>query len=100
MADLSYVKGRLEGLFELVTLLKDVVHGNMEGSPEMLQKMVDHVYVELGEILDVLGSPAAASVTKAETPITHKIAEAKSGSSGQSVKARDVLSELLTKGDE
>ncbi|NPA76616.1 MAG: hypothetical protein GXN93_02585 [Candidatus Diapherotrites archaeon] len=99
MADLSYVKGRLEGLFELVTLLKDVVHGNMEGSPEMLQKMVDHVYVELGEILDVLGSSAAASVEKKESPIVHKVQEAKQSQSGP-VKAKDVLSELLTKGDE
>ncbi len=107
MADLSYVKGRLEGLFELVTLLKDVVHGNMDGSPEMLQKMVDHVYVELGEILDVLGSTAASSapvqkqVASSEpAPIKQKVSEAKSSSSGRAVNARDVLSELLTKGDE
>ncbi len=96
MADLSYVKGRLEGLFELVTLLKDMAHGDVSGSPEMLQKMVDHIYVELGEILDVLGSNAAADARKT-VPIVSKAAKKESGSA---VKAKDVLSELLTKEDE
>ncbi len=98
MADLSYVKGRLEGLFELVTLLKDLVHGDVEGSAEMLQKMVDHIYVELGEILDVLGSSAPATAKKADSVVSVVKKEAKQPSTG--VKAKDVLSELLTKPDE
>jgi len=98
MADISYVKGRLEGLFELVTLLKDMVHGDISGSAEMLQKMVDHIYVELGEILDVLGSEAAANVKKS-LPIASGSPKG-TKSSGSGVKAKDVLSELLTKQDE
>lgn len=96
MADVSYVKGRLEGLFELVTLLKDLVHGDVSGSGEMLQKMVDHVYVELGEILDIMGSDVPANAKKAASIVASKVSEAKAGG----VKAKDVLSELLTKSDE
>ena len=93
--DMSYVRGRLEGLFELVTLLKDMVHGDVSGSAEMLQKMVDHVYTELGEILDIMGSSVAPHVERSAAPVAHKVAEAKSESKGP-VKAKDVLSELLT----
>ncbi len=93
--DMSYVRGRLEGLFELVTLLKDMVHGDVSGSAEMLQKMVDHVYTELGEILDIMGSSAVTHVEHKAAPVAHKVEEAKSESKGP-VKAKDVLSELLT----
>ncbi len=98
MADISYVKGRLEGLFELVTLLKDMVHGDVSGSSEMFQKMVDHVYVELGEILDVLGSSAPSNAKRAESVVSEVVKKEKTPSTG--VKAKDVLSELLTKPDE
>lgn len=96
MADISYVKGRLEGLFELVTLLKDLVHGDVDGSVEMIQKMVDHIYVELGEILDILGSSAPSAAKKAESVLASKVREAKKKGS----KAKDVLSELLTRSEE
>jgi len=98
MADLSYVKGRLEGLFELVTLLKDMVHGDVSGSAEMLQKMVDHIYVELGEILDVMGSDAPANAKKTVSIVAESAKKEKASDAG--VKAKDVLSELLTKPDE
>ncbi|MDN5358700.1 MAG: hypothetical protein PWP76_543 [Candidatus Diapherotrites archaeon] len=95
MADISYVKGRLEGLFELVTLLKDMAHGNVEGSGELLQKMVDHIYVELGEILDVLGSDVTTTSNNAPPVIVKGSEREREGKTG--VKAKDVLSELLTK---
>jgi len=105
MADISYVKGRLEGLFELVSLLKDLVHDdilrdvdveNLSGSAEMLQKMVDHIYVELGEILDIMGSDVSSAAKRAESIMASRVSKVKK----KGVKAKDVLSELLTKDEE
>ncbi|HIP74550.1 MAG TPA: hypothetical protein EYH14_02805 [Euryarchaeota archaeon] len=96
MADISYVKGRLEGLFELVALLRDLVHEDIDGSFEMLQKMVDHIYVELGDILDIMGSEVPAAVDKAESIMASKMGRLKS----KGVKAKDVLSELMSKKEE
>lgn len=98
MVDLSYIKGRLEGLFELVSLLRETVKEGEATSPKLVERLVEHIYAELGEILDSLGS--APNVQEKVTALKQKIAEAKAKSSGGAVQSYDVLSEILKKGQQ
>lgn len=91
MADISYVKGRLEGLFDMVSLLRELLTEDVANNYDVLQKMVDRVYVELGEILDVVGSNVPSAVEKAESILASKMGKAKG------VHTKDVITELISK---
>lgn len=87
----DYVKGRLEGLFQLVSLLKEVVsEGEAKGN--IVERLVDHIYTEIEDILSYLGE-------EVHPVVKEKIATAKQS---QDVKEKvstsyDVLSELIQK---
>ncbi len=90
---MSYIRGRLEGLFELVSLLREAV--SEEGtSSKLVVRLVEHVYAELQEILDSIG--ANTNVAAKVAAMKQKIAEAKAKGGG-SVQTYDVLSEILKK---
>ncbi len=95
---MAYIKGRLEGLFELVSLLRELVKEGEGTSPRLVERLVEHIYAELGEILDSLG--ATTNVQEKVAVLKQKIAEAKAKSSekGSAVQSYDVLSEILKKG--
>ena len=99
MVDLSYIKGRLEGLFELVSLLRETVKEGEATSPKLVERLVEHIYAELEEILDNLG--ASTNVQERATALKKKIDEAKAKkASGGAVQSYDVLSEILKKGQQ
>ena len=87
----EYVRGRLEGLFQLVSLLKEVV-GEEEAKSSIVQRLVDHIYVEIEEILNYLGE-------EVHPVVKQKIEEAKKSPSVQEkvTTSYDVLSELIQK---
>ncbi len=90
----DYVKGRLEGLFQLVSLLKEVVTEE-DAKTTIVQKLVDHIYTEIEEILDYLGEDVHPSVkeklstAKQATDVKEKVTA-----------SYDVLSELIQKKSE
>lgn len=94
MPDITYIKGRLEGLFELVSLLREVLQE--EGSEsKIVQRLVEHIYAEVEEILDALGSHPSVPSEKVQL-LKQKIREAKTKDEKEKiVKSYDVLSELL-----
>lgn len=87
----DYVRGRLEGLFQLVTLLREVI-SEEEPKSKIVEHLVDHIYQEIEEILDYLGEDVHPSVKE-------KIETAKSSPSVQEKVSTsyDVLSELIQK---
>ena len=87
----EYVKGRLEGLFQLVSLLKEVVTEE-EAKTTIVQRLVDHIYTEIEEILDYLGKEVHPAVKEKLTTAkqTEDVKEKVAAS-------YDVLSELIQK---
>ncbi|NPA86935.1 MAG: hypothetical protein GXO00_02915 [Candidatus Diapherotrites archaeon] len=87
----EYVRGRLEGLFQLVSLLKEVVNEE-EAKSSIVQRLVEHIYTEIEEILEYLGEEVHHEVKKKievvkQTPnVEEKVAA-----------SYDVLSELIQK---
>lgn len=51
MKDLNYVIGRLQGLNELVRILKDLVDKKEDQTPEIVSVITDHVAEQLNSIL-------------------------------------------------
>jgi undecaprenyl pyrophosphate synthase len=87
----DYIKGRLEGLYQLVSLLRDVITEE-DAKGTIVQKLVDHIYVEIEEILDSMGE-------QVHPEIKEKVKTAKQSQDVHSkVSASyDVLSELIQK---
>ena len=87
----EYVRGRLEGLFQLVSLLKEVI-GEEDVKSSIVQHLVDHIYSEIEEILEYLGEETRVDIKR-------KVEEAKSSPTVQEkVSASyDVLAELIQK---
>ena len=84
----DYVRGRLEGLFQLVSLLKEVVSEEESKSP-IVQRLVDHIYSEVEQILDYLGEEAPKRViveAKKKNDVKEKVTT-----------SYDVLSEIIQK---
>ncbi|MBN1159762.1 MAG: hypothetical protein JXA43_00800 [Candidatus Diapherotrites archaeon] len=48
----AYLKGRLEGLYQLVEILRNQVQGKSEKPAELVKELVNHVYEELAEIIE------------------------------------------------
>ncbi len=87
----EYVRGRLEGLFQLVSLLKEVI-SEEEAQGKIVQHLVDHIYEEIEEILEYLGEEVHPEVKE-------KVATAKTSTNVQQKVSTsyDVLSELIQK---
>ncbi len=87
----DYVKGRLEGLFQLVSLLREII-GEEEAKSTIVQRLVEHIYEEIEEILEYLGEEIHPEVKK-------KVEEAKAAPTVQEkvTTSYDVLSELVQK---
>ena len=87
----EYIKGRLEGLYQLVSLLRDVItEEDVKGT--IVQKLVDHIYVEIEEILENMGEQISPEIkekvkTAKQSPDVHSKVSA----------SYDVLSELIQK---
>ena len=98
MNDISYIKGRLEGLFGLVTLLREMVQETEQGHP-MVERIVEHVYTELEEILENMGShPDTVGVAG---HLKKRLQEAKKADpKTKVVQSYDVLTELIATGKE
>ncbi len=87
----DYVKGRLEGLFQLVSLLRELVTEE-EAKSSIVQKLVEHIYIEIEEILEYLGEEVHPVVKE----------KVKTAKESKDVKEKvtasyDVLSELIQK---
>ncbi len=92
---IEYVKGRLEGLFELVSILRETVHEG--GDEKIIERLVEHIYSEIEEILEQLGSHPSPPIPHEKINIAkQKIVESKTAPPKEKVvKSYDVLSELL-----
>ncbi len=51
MKDLNYVIGRLQGLYELVKILKDLVGKGGQGNSEVVSVITEHISSQLSAIL-------------------------------------------------
>ncbi len=100
--NIDYVKGRLEGLFELVSILRETVHEG--GDEKIVERLVEHIYAEIEEILGTLGAHPNPPVPKEKIIVAKKkIEEAKAAPmppKEKVVKSYDVLSELLGSGQQ
>ncbi len=85
----EYIRGRLEGLFQLVSLLREIITED-EAKTTIVQRLVEHIYTEIEEILEQMGE---------EVNVKEKVSEIKKK---DDVKEKvtvsyDVLSDLIQK---
>ena len=87
----DYVKGRLEGLFQLVSFLREILTEE-DAKSTIVQRLVEHIYEEIENILEYLGEDVHPDVKK-------KVEEAKSAPTVEEkvTASYDVLSQLVQK---
>ncbi len=92
VVDEEYLKGRMEGLYRLVTVLNEVVDTSDENN-KVLKSLAEHILEEMMEIMRMLGE-------EVQRKVKPKIEKAKKASSPvEKVTASyDVLSELMKTG--
>ena len=97
----SYLRGRLEGLYQLVDILRGLVESkDAEKSQDMIKTVVMHVYDELGNILDGLRDSGAITATAhkaaVKVVVTAKKELPKAATAAPHVeKSKDLMKDLL-----
>ena len=86
----DYIKGRLEGLFQLVSLLREIITEE-EAKSTIVQRLVEHIYAEIEEILEYLGEEGVKVKEKV------KEVKAKPDVKEKVTVSYDVLSDLIQK---
>ena len=86
----DYVRGRLEGLFQLVTFLRELI-GEEGAKTSIVQRLVEHIYEEIEDILEYLGEIHPEVKEKVQSGKEAPTVEEKLSTS------YDVLSELVQK---